>query len=98
MTICKNAKVNYWAADMELSSMQAMPYINSDDESDNGDEDDEETNGKATNRSDDDDDEFIDDALEREQKRLERKQKRIDERLAKNPTKDDMVVFKRISK
>jgi hypothetical protein len=99
MTICKNAKVNYWAADMYLASMEPMPYIHDED---NEDDDDEEMptspNGHVDKNDDDDDDEQIDDVAERERAKLERKQKRLDERLLKNPTKDDMVVFKRMNK
>jgi hypothetical protein len=96
MTICKNAKVNYWAADMDLASMKPMPYIPDEDEDDDDDDDDQEiptsSNGNV------DEEEEIDDVVERERVKLERKQKRLDERLLKNPTKDDMVVFKRMNK
>jgi len=99
MTICKNAKVNYWAADMDLASMKPMPYIPDEDEDDEDEDNDQEiptsSNGHADN---DDDDEQIDDLVERERVKLERKQKRLDEHLLKNPTKDDMVVFKRMNK
>jgi hypothetical protein len=99
MTICKNAKVNYWAADMDLASMKHMPYIPDEDEDDEDEDNDQEiptsSNGHADN---DDDNEQIDDLVERERVKLERKQKRLDERLLKNPTKDDMVVFKRMNK
>ncbi len=99
MTICKNAKVNYWAADMDLASMKPMPYIPDEDEDDEDEDNDQEiptsSNGHADN---DDDNEQIDDLVERERVKLERKQKRLDERLLKNPTKDDMVVFKRMNK
>ena len=105
MTICKNAKVNYWAADMDLAAMTPMPYISNEDEDDDDDEDNdkpEETatssNGHAAKNGDDDDDEDLDDVLEQQRAKLERKQKRLDERLLKNPTKDDMVVFKRMNK
>ena len=27
MTICKNAKVNYWTADMDLASIESISYI-----------------------------------------------------------------------
>jgi len=96
MTICKNAKVNYWAADMDLASMEPMPYIPDEDEDDDDDDNDQEiptsSNGNV------DEEEEIDDVVERERVKLERKQKRLDERLLKNPTKDDMVVFKRMNK
>ncbi len=100
MTICKNAKVNYWTADMDLASMKPMPYIPEEDDEDDDDEGDDQeipttSNGNADNE---DDDEQLDDAVERERIKLERKQKRLDERLSKNPTKDDMVVFKRVNK
>ena len=102
MTICKNAKVNYWAADMDLSSMEPMPYIaNADEDDDDDDEDNENTtssNGHTTNNGNEDDAEELDDVLEQQRAKLERKQKRLDERLQKNPTKDDMVVFKRMNK
>lgn len=99
MTICKNAKVNYWAADMELSSMVPMPYIPDEDEDENEEEDDDQEIPTTSNdNADDDDNEQLDDVIERERLKLERKQKRLDERLAKNPTKDDMVVFKRMNK
>lgn len=103
MTICKNAKVNYWAADMDLASMTPMPYISNEDEDEDEDNDEvEETaaspNGHAAKNGDDDDDEDLDDVLEQQRAKLERKQKRLDERLLKNPTKDDMVVFKRMNK
>lgn len=98
MTICKNAKVNYWAADMDLSSMEPMPYIPEVDE-EGDDENDDELPGSSNGHADnDDDDEQIDDVVERERTKLERKQKRLDEHFQKNPTKDDMVVFKRINK
>jgi hypothetical protein len=95
MTICKNAKVNYWTADMDLASMVPMPYIPDEDDDDDDDDDQEiptSSNGNA------DEEEEIDDVVERERVKLERKQKRLDERLLKNPTKDDMVVFKRMNK
>lgn len=95
MTICKNAKVNYWAADMELSSMEPMPYIHDEDEDEEDENDDQEI---PTASNDNGDDEQLDDTVERERIKLERKQKRLDERLLKNPTKDDMVVFKRMNK
>ena len=97
MTICKNAKVNYWAADMDLASMEPMPYIPDEDNEDDDDDDEmpTSTNGHVDK---DDDDEEIDDVAERQRAKLERKQKRLDERLLKNPTKDDMVVFKRMNK
>jgi hypothetical protein len=103
MTICKNAKVNYWVADMDLASMKPMPYISEDgddDDENNDDEEEEDAHAEATSRTNGDeaDDEFLDDMAEQERARLERRQKRFDERLAKNPTKDDMVVFKRLSK
>jgi hypothetical protein len=97
MTICKNAKVNYWAADMDLASMEPMPYIHDEDEEDD-DDDDEEMPTSSNGHADNDDDEQIDDVAERQRVKLERKQKRLDERLLKNPTKDDMVVFKRMNK
>ncbi|CAF1225991.1 unnamed protein product [Rotaria sordida] len=93
MTICKNAKVNYWVADMDLASMEPMPYIFDEDEDD--DDDDEMP---TSSNGHDDDDEQLDDTVERQRAKLERKQKRLDEHLLKNPTKDDMVVFKRINK
>ena len=73
MTICKNAKVNYWAADMELASMEPMPYIRDEEE----DEDDDEeiptsSNGHADN---DDDNEQLDDIVEQQRAKLERKTK-----------------------
>jgi len=101
MTICKNAKVNYWAADMDLSSMKPMPYIQEDEEEDDDGEEEEEEGDvpvSSSNGQNEDDDEHLDDVVERERAKLERKQKRLDERLQKNPTKDDMVVFKRINK
>jgi len=94
MTICKNAKVNYWAVDMDLLSMKPMPYILDEDEDD---EDDAEEMPSSSNGHDDDD-EQLDDVIEQQRAKLERKQKRLDERLLKNPTKDDMVVFKRMNK
>lgn len=93
MTICKNAKVNYWTADMDLASMEAMPYIHEEDE-----DEEEEMPTTSNGHADDEDDEQLDDVVERERVKLERKQKRLDERLSKNPTKDDMVVFKRMNK
>ncbi|CAF4969489.1 unnamed protein product [Rotaria sp. Silwood1] len=33
MTVCKNAKVNYWTTDMDLASMESISYIP--DENDN---------------------------------------------------------------
>ncbi len=99
MTICKNAKVNYWAADMDLASMEPMPYIPDDDEDDDDDDDnDQEIPTTSNGHADNEDDEQLDDVIERERVKLERKQKRLDERLLKNPTKDDMVVFKRMNK
>ncbi|CAF4440353.1 unnamed protein product, partial [Rotaria magnacalcarata] len=70
--------------------------ITDEEEDDDNDDDEipESSNGHADN---DDDDEQLDDIVERERAKLERKQKRIDENLLKNPTKDDMVVFKRIN-
>jgi hypothetical protein len=80
MTICKNAKVNYWAADMELSSMVPMPYIPDEDEEDNEDEGDDNDVEMATSSNGhvdkDDDDEQLDDVIERQRAKLERKQKR----------------------
>jgi hypothetical protein len=96
MTICKNAKVNYWAADMDLASMEPMPYIPDEDEDDDHDDGDDQEIPISSN--DQADDEQLDDVIERERVKLERKQKRLDERLLKNPTKDDMVVFKRMNK
>ncbi|CAF1271530.1 unnamed protein product [Rotaria sordida] len=32
MTICKNGKVNYWTADMDLASMELIPYIPSEND------------------------------------------------------------------
>jgi hypothetical protein len=99
MTICKNAKVNYWAADMDLASMEPMPYIPDDDEDDDDDDDnDQEIPTTSNGHADNEDDEQLDDVIERERVKLERKQKRLDERISKNPTKDDMVVFKRMNK
>lgn len=98
MTICKNAKVNYWAADMDLSSMKPMPYIQEDEEDDDGEEEEEDVPVSSSNGQNEDDDEHLDDVVERQRAKLERKQKSLDERLQKNPTKDDMVVFKRINK
>ena len=46
----------------------------------------------------DEDDEQLDDVVERERTKLERKQKRLDEHFEKNPTKDEMVVFRRMNK
>ena len=92
MTICKNAKVNYWAADMDLASMEPMPYIPDDEDDDDDQEIPTTSNGHADN------DEDLDDVVEQERVKLEHKQKRLDERLSKNPTKDDMVVFKRMNK
>ncbi|UJR09168.1 hypothetical protein I4U23_013416 [Adineta vaga] len=101
ITICKNAKVNYWVVDMELSSMKPMPYI-PDTEDDDDDEDGDNTNTEdistSSNGHKDVDDEDLDDMVEQERVKLERKQKRLDEHLLKNPTKDDMVVFKRMNK
>ena len=97
MTICKNAKVNYWAADMDLASMKPMAYIPDADDED--DDDGQEIPASSNGRADDDDDnEELDDVVEQQQAKLERKQKRLDEHLQKNPTKDDMVVFKRMNK
>ena len=98
MTICKNAKVNYWAADMDLASMQAMPYIPDEEEEDDDDDADDDEQEPPTTSNGHEDDEQLDDVVERERVKLERKQKRLDERLSKNPTKDDMVVFKRMNK
>ena len=98
MTICKNAKVNYWAADMDLASMKPMAYIpeeEDDGDDDNGQEMPASSNGRA---DDDDDNEELDDVVEQQQAKVERRQKRLDEHLQKNPTKDDMVVFKRMNK
>lgn len=95
MTICKNAKVNYWAADMDLASMKPMPYIQ---EEDDDDDDDDEMETSSNGHMNNDDDEQIDEVVERQQAKLERKQKRLDEHLLKNPTRDDMVVFKRMNK
>lgn len=95
MTICKNAKVNYWSADMDLASMEPMPYVPEDEDDENEEDDDQEI---PTTNNDDEDEENIDDTVERERIKLERKQKRVEERLSKNPTKDDMVVFKRVNK
>jgi hypothetical protein len=97
MTICKNAKVNYWIVDMELSSMKPMPYIPDEDEDDD-DDDNAEDMPAASNGHKDVDDEQLDDIVEQQRAKLEQKQKRLDDRLQKNPTKDDMVVFKRLSK
>jgi hypothetical protein len=101
MTICKNAKVNYWSADMDLESMKHMPYITGDDDDDDdgdGDNDDDLPSSSNGPVNDDDDNEQLDDILEHQRARLERKQTRFDEHLLKNPTKDDMVVFKRVNK
>jgi hypothetical protein len=98
MTICKNAKVNYWTADMDLASMEPMPYIPDEDEEDDDEDDDQEIPTASNGHADNEDDEQLDDVVERELIKLERKQKRLDERLSKNPTKDDMVVFKRMNK
>ena len=99
MTICKNAKVNYWAADMDLASMKPMAYIPDADEEDDDDEGGQEMPASSNGRADDDDDnEELDDVVEQQQAKLEKKQKRLDEHLQKNPTKDDMVVFKRMNK
>ena len=97
MTICKNAKVNYWSADMDLASMEPMPYVPEDDDDDE-DDDDQELPTTTTTNEENDDDENIDDVIERERLKLERKQKQLEERLSKNTTKDDMVVFKRVNK
>ena len=69
-----------------------MPYIPDEEDDDDDQEIPTTSNGHA------DDDEELDDVVERERVKLERKQKRLDERLSKNPTKDDMVVFKRMNK
>lgn len=98
MTICKNAKVNYWSADMDLASMQPMPYIPDEDEDNEDDDNEQEPTTTSNGHVDNEDDEQLDDVVERERVKLERKQKRLDERLSKNPTKDDMVVFKRVNK
>ena len=94
MTICKNAKVNYWTADMDLCSMKPMPYIP--DDNDNDDDDDD--NEMITTPNRDNDDEQLDDIIEQQRIKLERKQKYLDEYLVKNPMKEDMVIFKRMNK
>ena len=90
---------------MDLLSMKPMPYVPEDEDDNDGDDDEDDDASAPTKASNGhegdegaDDDEHLDDVIERERAKLERKQKRLEERLQKNPTKDDMVVFKRMNK
>ncbi|CAF0977001.1 unnamed protein product, partial [Didymodactylos carnosus] len=101
MTICKNAKVNYWEADMELSTMKPFVWTE-DDYSDLEENDvDENEQTKTTMNNEEqtaEDNEDLDEIVERQRSKLEIQQKRYEERALKNMGKHDLVKFKRLAK